>query len=57
MAVVWLLKVQAPFWSGMFSIAGEHWTLQASLTHSIKDEVFVLSFAPGLDASAVAGGA
>ena len=39
-----------------FSNPGEHWILQASLTHSISDELFVLSFAPVLDASALASG-
>jgi hypothetical protein len=36
-----------------FSIRGEHWALQASLTHSINDDSFAAS---GLDASAFAGG-
>ena len=39
-----------------FSNPGEHWILQASLTHSISDELFVLSFASVLDASALASG-
>jgi hypothetical protein len=38
-----------------FSNPGEHWILQASLTHSISDELFVLSFASVLDVSALAG--
>ena len=38
-----------------FSNPGEHWILQASLTHSISDELFVLSFASVLDVAALAG--
>src|SRR4029453_8459390 len=49
------LKYRHHFGLDCFSIAGEHWTLQASLAHSIKDDVFVLSCACGLDASALAG--
>jgi len=37
-----------------FSSPGEQWVLQASLTHSKSDELFVLSFASVLDASALA---
>jgi hypothetical protein len=37
-----------------FSKSGEHLILQASLTHSISDELFVLSFVSVLDASALA---
>ena len=40
----------------LFSNPGEHWILQDSLTHSISDELFVLSFASVLDASALASG-
>jgi hypothetical protein len=35
---------------------GEHWILQASLTHSNSDELFVLLFASVLDASTLASG-
>jgi len=49
------LKYRHHFGLDCFSVPGEHWTLQASLTHSIKDEVFVPSFASGFDASALAG--
>jgi hypothetical protein len=51
---VWLVKVHLGL--DPFSNPGEHWILQASLTHSISDELFVLSFAPVLDASALASG-
>ena len=37
-----------------FSNRGKHPVLQASLTHSISDELFVRSFASVLDASALA---
>jgi hypothetical protein len=37
-----------------FSNPGEHWILQASLAHSISDELFMLSFVSVLDASALA---
>jgi hypothetical protein len=37
-----------------FSNPGKHRVLQASLTHSISDELFVRSFAYVLDASALA---
>jgi hypothetical protein len=49
------LKYRHHFGLDCFSVPGEHWTLQASLTHSIKDEVFVPSLASGFDASALAG--
>src|SRR5262245_25296709 len=49
------LKYRHHFGLDCFSVPGEHWTLQASLTHSIKDEVFAPSFASGFDASALAG--
>jgi hypothetical protein len=45
------LKYTHHFGLDCFSIRGEHWTLQASLTHSINDDSFVAS---GLDASAFA---
>ncbi len=35
---------------------GEHWPLQASLTHSISDDLVVFSFASALDASTLASG-
>ena len=35
---------------GLDPFSGEHWILQASLTHSISDELFVLSFVSVLDA-------
>jgi hypothetical protein len=37
-----------------FATAEEHWSLQASLAHSISDELLVPSFASVLDASALA---
>jgi hypothetical protein len=37
-----------------FFSAGEHWILQASLPHSISDELFVISFASALDVWAFA---
>jgi hypothetical protein len=37
-----------------FANSEEHWSLQASLAHSISDELLVLSFASVLDASALA---
>jgi hypothetical protein len=38
-----------------FFNAGEHWVLQASLPHSINDELAGLSFASALDTLAVVG--
>jgi len=37
-----------------FSTPEEHWILQASLTHSSSEELFMLSFASVLDASTLA---
>jgi hypothetical protein len=37
-----------------FSNPEEHWILQASLPHSISDELFVISFASALDVWAFA---
>src|SRR5262249_18323932 len=48
------LKYMHHFGLGPFSTPGEHWILQASLTHSINVERFVVSFASVLDASALA---
>ena len=48
------LKYMHHFGLDPVSNPGEHWILQASLTHSISDELFVLSFASVLDASALA---
>ena len=41
---------------GLDPFSGEHWILQASLTHLISDELFVLSFVSVLDASTLARG-
>src|SRR5262245_10061363 len=38
-----------------FSNPGEHWILQASLAHSISDDLFMRSFASVLNASTLAG--
>ena len=48
------LKYMHHFGLDSFAIPEEHWSLQASLTHSISDELLVLSFASVLDASALA---
>jgi hypothetical protein len=48
------LKYMHHFGLDPFSDPGEHLILQASLTHCISDELFVLSFASVLDASALA---
>ena len=48
------LKYMHHFGLDPFSSPGEHLILQASLTHSISDELFVLLFASVLDASALA---
>jgi hypothetical protein len=48
------LKYMHHFGLESFFKAGEHWVLQASLPHSISDELFVTSFAFALDASALA---
>jgi hypothetical protein len=45
------LKYMHHFGLDPVSNPGEQWILQASLTHSISDELFVLSFASVLDAS------
>jgi hypothetical protein len=37
-----------------FSTRGEHWNLQASLAHSINDELFLLSLASALELAASA---
>ena len=39
-----------------FSTPEAHWALQAALTHSINDNLYVLSLACVLDASALAVG-
>ena len=50
------LKYMHHFGLDPVSNPGEHWILQASLTHSISDELFVLSFASVLDAPTLASG-
>jgi hypothetical protein len=50
------LKYMHHFGLDPFSNPGEHWILQASLAHSISDELFMLSFVSVLDASALASG-
>jgi hypothetical protein len=47
------LKYVHHFGLDSFSNPGEHWILQASLTHSISDELFLLSFTSVLDAWAL----
>jgi hypothetical protein len=49
------LKYMHHFGLDPFSDPGEHWILQASLKHSISDELFALSFAPALAASTLVG--
>lgn len=48
------LKYMHHFGLDPFSNPGEHWILQASLAHSISDELFMRSFVSVLDASALA---
>jgi hypothetical protein len=48
------LKYMHHFGRDAFSNPGEHWILQASLAHSISDELLMLSFVSVLDASALA---
>jgi hypothetical protein len=48
------LKYMHHFGLDCFSIPGTHWALQASLTHSINNDLFVLSLACVRDASALA---
>jgi len=50
------LKYMHHFGLDAFSNPGKHWILQASLTHSISDELFVLSFVAALDAPALGSG-
>lgn len=49
------LKYMHHFGLDPFSNPGEHWILQASLAHSISDDLFMRSFASVLDASTLAG--
>jgi hypothetical protein len=50
------LKYMHHFGLDCFCASEAHWALQAALTHSINDDLYVLSLACVLDTSALAAG-